>query len=54
MRIFQKVKGVIMRNLCDTIFLDKGECIARFSYLHECTFKIPAKLLHALWSLQRI
>ena len=29
-----------MSNLWDTIFLYGGECIARFSYLHECTFKL--------------
>ena len=44
-------KGVIMRNLCGTIFLHKDECITRFSYLHECTFNTgishrPRKTTH--------
>ena len=37
-RIFQKVKGVTMRNLRDTIFYMKANVFARFSHLHECTF----------------
>ena len=38
MRVSQKVKCVIMRNLRGT-FLYEDEYIARFSYPHECTFK---------------
>ena len=36
-RVSQKVESVIMRNL-RYYFLYKDECIARFSYLHYCTF----------------
>ena len=44
MPISQKVKDVIIRNPRYTIFLYGDEYIARFSYLHQCTFKEPIKI----------